>query len=77
MNLNDYITTDFGHVTLNLSSGLKCAHCGMVMPVNTPRGLSAHIMQVIGFVGMHKDCKAGEPHPIFGRDYGVEKPRKK
>lgn len=72
MNINDYITTDFGHVSLNLSTGLKCVNCGMVMSVRHSASLQTHIMQVIGFVGMHKDCKPEKPHPIFGKDYGVK-----
>ncbi len=71
INLPDYIATDFGHVSLNLSNGMKCNRCGMVMSTSRAMSLRSHIMQVIGFVEMHKDCVDGEPHPIFGKDYGV------
>lgn len=75
MNLSDYITTDFGHVKLNFDH-IKCEHCRMQMSVRRAASLQTHIMQVIGFVGMHKDCVNGEPHPIFGLDYGVKIPGK-
>jgi len=76
MNLSDYIKTDFGHVKLNLASCIKCERCGMEMSVRRPMALQSHIMQVIGFVGMHKECVAGQPHPIFGLDYGKKIPGK-
>lgn len=75
MNINDYIQTDFGHVKLTLGEHIKCHHCGMEMSNRLSMSLAAHISAIIGFVGMHKDCKPGVPHGIFGLDYGVIKSR--
>jgi hypothetical protein len=61
LNLNDYITTDHGHIKLDIGSCIRCGHCGMEMSVRHSYTLQAHVLQIIGFVGMHEKCQAGGP----------------
>ena len=77
MNINDFIRTDYGHIRLDIGSGVKCGHCGCEMSNRHPKSLQSHITELIGFVAMHRECEDGKPHPILGRDFGVKKSRKK
>ena len=77
MNINDFIKTEYGHIRLDIGNGVKCAHCGCEMSNRHPKSFQSHIMELIGFTSMHKDCVDGEPHSIFGKDFGVKKSRKK
>lgn len=72
MNINNYIQTDFGHIKITLGDCIKCERCGMEMSNRRSMSLQAHITSIIGFVGMHKECGAGVPHPIFGLNYGAK-----
>ena len=76
MNINDYIKTDFGHIKLTIGDCMKCEYCGMEMSNRRSMSLQAHMTSIIGFIGMHKGCEPGVPHPIFGLNYGAKKSRK-